>query len=120
MDDLYPKQVKFAARVQVVAADGRWLFTVHGQEAKRLLRSGTVRPQGKEHRLGVVELIESLAGLRKRPCSPASIQIPKYVYRERLVEGEDVVATVLQFRYINPKDRPLFRLAVTDCLVATP
>lgn len=111
-------KLQFASRVRVRALDGRHVFTAHAAEAARLVHTGKARPvDGPKVR--VIELVQSLSCQAKALCTPASIKQymgQKYTYRERLIEGEEIVGSVLQFRYIDPVDRPIFLLSVTDCM----
>jgi hypothetical protein len=93
---------------------------VHAEEAARLVSSG--RATAREgRRVAEIELVDSIGSFRRGPCTPTSIRQyagQKYTYREG-VGDDEVFAHVTQFKYINPKDRKIFLLAVTDCMAPT-
>lgn len=83
-----------------------------------MVQTGQAKCRGKMRRTAHIELTWSLAQHRRKPCTPPSLSHymgQKYTYREALKEGGDVVAYVTQFKYIDPRDRPLFLLAIEDC-----
>jgi len=108
--------LSFTARVQVCApASSNILFQIHGERAQQLIDSGTARPVDRGKKIGKIELVESIS--RQRRGEPHKPSLSDYAgwratYRQRLTDA----APVVSLKRIDPRDRPLFRLAVTDCL----
>jgi hypothetical protein len=106
--------------VRVVSPSGDHVFTTHPEDAAALISTGRAKHCGSRRRVAVIELIESIYSQRYQPCSTPSLRQytgQKYTRIEEIREGDEVVARVLQFKQIDPRDRPLFQLAVTDCMV---
>ena len=113
------QNLKFAPRVRVVSPSGDHVFTTHPEDAAALISTGRAKHCGSRRRVAVIELIESIDSQQRRPCSIPSLRQymgQKYTRVEEIREGDEVVAHVLQFKHIDPRDRALFMLAVTDCM----
>lgn len=111
--------------MHLIASTGRILGGVPQREAQRLIRKrddGTSIAVVEDLRGSVVRsvrLVEILGEPKKAPSRP-SIQDymgQRYTHRERMKNGPVQTAGRIEFNYIDPEDAPLFRLAVTDCLV---
>ncbi len=110
---------RFAPRVRVISPAGDHIYTVHAEEAARMVRSGQAEKRGGARRVAQIALVCSLMGERRGPCSPASVRQytgQKYTYRQAITREGAVVAYVTAFKHISKRDRPLFLLRVTDCL----
>jgi hypothetical protein len=118
MPDPRPKN-EFAPRVQVVSPTGEHVFTVHAEEAANMVRAGKARKTREGRRVAVIALTRSLANEERSPCSRPSIRQfmgQSYTYRRALKEGDEIVAYTTEFKYIDPRDRAIFLLSVTDCM----
>lgn len=110
---------EFAPRVRVVSPAGEHVFTVHAEEAANLVSAGKARKTRDGRRVGVIALTTSLAGEQRAPCSLPSIRHfmgQSYTYRRALKEGDEIVAYTTEFKHIDPRDRHIFLLSVTDCM----
>ena len=111
--------MKFAPRVRVLSQAGDHVYTTHAEAAATLISKGSAKHRGSRRRVAEIELIESIDSQQRKPCSTPSLRQymgQKYTRVEEIREGDEVVAHVLQFKHINPRDRALFMLAVTDCM----
>ena len=114
---------KFAPRVQILSPAGAFIYTVHAEEASRLVDSGQAKRRGCGRRACEVELLQSLSEEQREPPSPPSLRNymgQAYTRREAVGGSEGVIGYVQQFKRINPRDRPLFMLSVTDCMSPAP
>lgn len=103
---------RFAPRVQVLSPAGEYIYSAHREEAARLVRDGRAVPQEKGRRVRAIALLESLASLRIGPAHQPTARDyagQSYVVREGITH---------LFREIDPRDEPVFRMAVIDCLTA--
>ena len=101
---------EFAPRVQVVSPAGEHVYSAHREDAERLVREGRAVRHGTGRRVVQIVLVESLAN---EPKAPSSVPSPRcymgqtYTYRE---------GNTHEFKKIDSRDEPLFRIAVLDCL----
>ncbi len=122
MDKLRSKD-KFAPRVQVLSPAGAHVYTIHAEEAARMVKDGQAKLRGSGRRMREIELLESLSDAQRGPSSAPSLRQymgQVYTRREAVGSADGVIGHVTQFKYIDPRDRPLFLLSVTDCLSPRP
>jgi hypothetical protein len=113
-----PKSLRFESRVRLISPAGNHIRTVHAEEAERLVHEGTAERCGNRRRAAEIQLVESLIARPVRSCSPPSVRQymgQSYTFREA-VGHDGAMGHVTQFKYINPEDRKIFILAITDCL----
>ena len=108
----------FAPRVLVFSASGNLLYTVHAERAAKMRAEVRKRKGGHIREITISES----APHTHKPASVPTLRDymgQRYTVKERTKnEVGEVDGIVCQFRWIHPGDRPLFRLSVTDCLVA--
>lgn len=84
-----------------------------------MVKAGQAKKRGSGRRVGEIELLHSLANAERGPSSPPSARQymgQQYTYLEEIKDGDEVVAHVTQLKHIDPRDHPIFRLSVTDCM----
>jgi hypothetical protein len=114
-----PRSDRFASRVQVISPAGDHVYRVHAEEAARMVKAGQAKRRGSGRRVGQIELLHSLSNAQRGPSSTLSLWQytgQQYTYREEIKNGDEVVAHVMQLKYIDPRDRAIFLLSVTDCM----
>jgi hypothetical protein len=111
MPQLRPQE-KFAPRVQVLSPAGDHVYSAHREEAERLVRDGIAVRQGTGRRILQIALVESVANRATGPCSTPSRR--DYMGQSYTLR----TGNMHRFKDIDPRDEPLFRMAVTDCLKA--
>lgn len=108
---------RYASKVSVFSAAGRYLYSVHAARAKQLVIDCVVSPVevSKERpRIWKVVLQQSSPGQVIGPPRPLSAQSYKgqsYVFRESVGNYHTCM-----FKDISSDDLWAFRLAQTDCL----
>jgi hypothetical protein len=115
-----PRPHKFTPRVRVISSTGDHIYTVHAEEAARMVGAGQAATRGGRRRVAEIELQYSLFRFDRKPCSPPSLRQymgQRYTRREEIRDGDnEVVAYLTQLKRIDPRDRAIFRLSVTDCI----
>ncbi len=114
-------QISFASRV-LVYANGSLVYSTHAERAARLMQEGAI-VQRKSKKGKVFELsVATFASRPPKPPTAPSLSMymgQKYTITERTKNAAgEIDGRVCQYKWINPGDRPLFVLAVTDCMRA--
>lgn len=101
--------MKLNTRVEVCTTSGELLYRTHRADAQRMLNDHSAVRVHKAR----IRLVLHPGSPHRRPSvlTVAAYMGQRYTFREQLAS-----ARVLQLKRINPADRGIFRLAVTDCL----
>ena len=78
-----------------------------------MVKAGQAKKRGSGRRVGQIELLHSLSNVERGPASPPlphQYMGQRYTRREEIKNGNEVVAHVTQFKYIDSHLRPLFQL----------
>jgi hypothetical protein len=133
--------MQFATKVQVFNLAGDYVFSVHTEEARRLLDSKACRRRCSGKKVRALELTRSLSSAPRKHCSPLSLRNyagQPYTYRESLTAPvtcpacgtdhtdcvlcggsghvHDIVARCITLKHIDAADRPVFVSSLLDCL----
>ena len=107
--------LKFHRKVSVFAADGRYSFAAHPDEAARLVKDGaTPKTEGV---VRAIQLKQSYfigmdgSPVHPKPPSGSCLGGTKYTEKQRLEHG-----VLVQHRHISYLDEPLFRAVQAQCL----
>jgi hypothetical protein len=107
----------FSPKVFVFSPAGTLAYQVHAERAARLIESHRARAIGSGKAVRNIQLLLTLGSPTDTPTDASIGQYmgQRYTFREA-VGTDGTVGHCATFKYIHPKDRPLFRLSVTDCL----
>jgi hypothetical protein len=133
--------MQFASKVQVFSLAGEYVFSVHAEEARRLLDCEQAQRRCSGKKVRALELTRSLLSAPRRHCSPISLRNytgQAYTYREPLTapakcpncggdhadcvlcggagQVQEVVARCTTLKHIDSEDRPVFIQSLLDCL----
>ena len=84
-----------------------------------MVKAGQAKRRGSGRRVGQIELLHSLSTAQRGQSSPQSLRQymgQQYTYLEEIKNGDEVVAHVMQLKHIDPRDREVFLLSITDCM----
>src|ERR1039458_6748514 len=94
---------KFAPRVQILSPAGAFIYTVHAEEASRMVKAGQAKLRGCGRRIREIELLQSLSNEQRGPSSASSAPSLRqymgqaYTRREAVGGSEGVIGHVYQF-----------------------
>jgi|SRR6185503_7511479 len=110
--------LKFASRVLVFSASGRYLYQIHAEKAKELVKSKVIAPvemSPERPRVWKTILNHSASDVERigpaTPLTARSYTGQSYTIRETVGDYH-----TSKFKSINPEDLWAFRLAQTDCI----